>query len=77
MDSNSRMSSISTTLARQYGVTTKCIRDIWQGRTWPEATFHLWGRELQTSEDYHGKMEKVRIGPSDPTATPAPSANRR
>jgi uncharacterized protein YjcR len=30
------------TLAPRYGVTPKTIRDVWSGRTWVEATRHLW-----------------------------------
>jgi hypothetical protein len=29
-------------LAPRYGVTPKTIRDVWSGRTWVEATRHLW-----------------------------------
>ena len=58
-DQSSRMSSVSSALAKQYGVSSKCIRDIWHGRTWPEATFHLWNSEDKMSEDFDGKMEKV------------------
>ena len=53
------MSSVSSALAKQYGVSSKCIRDIWHGRTWPEATFHLWSNEDKKNDDYNGKLEKV------------------
>ena len=33
------------TLAPKYGVTPKTIRDVWSGRTWAEATRHLWTPE--------------------------------
>jgi len=33
------------TLAPKYGVTPKTIRDVWSGRTWAEATRHLWTEE--------------------------------
>lgn len=32
-------------LAPHYGVTPKTIRDVWSGRTWAEATRHLWTKE--------------------------------
>ena len=32
-------------IAPKYGVSAKTIRDIWRGRTWIEATRHLWTRE--------------------------------
>jgi hypothetical protein len=35
-------------IAPKYGVSAKTIRDIWRGRTWIEATRHLW-----TSEEKH------------------------
>ena len=55
-----RLSSLSAVLAQRYGVSSKCIRDIWQGRTWPEATFHLWNEGDQKSDEYNRKIEKVR-----------------
>jgi hypothetical protein len=33
------------TIAPKYGVTPKTIRDIWRGRTWIQATEHLWTEE--------------------------------
>lgn len=33
------------TIAPRYGVTPKTIRDVWSGRTWAEATRHLWTAE--------------------------------
>ena len=33
------------TLAPKFGVTPKTIRDVWSGRTWAEATRHLWTPE--------------------------------
>mmetsp|Transcript_48369 Transcript_48369/g.96855 ORF Transcript_48369/g.96855 Transcript_48369/m.96855 type:complete len:291 (+) Transcript_48369:79-951(+) len=33
------------TIAPRYGVTPKTIRDVWSGRTWAEATRHLWTPE--------------------------------
>jgi len=32
-------------IAPKYGVTPKTIRDIWRGRTWIQATQHLWSEE--------------------------------
>lgn len=32
-------------IAPKYGVTPKTIRDIWRGRTWIQATQHLWTEE--------------------------------
>ena len=34
--------SASTSLAAKYQVSSKTIRDIWNGRSWLEATFDLW-----------------------------------
>lgn len=33
---------MSRNLAPRFGVTPKTIRDVWSGRTWVEATRHLW-----------------------------------
>ena len=32
-------------VAPKYGVTPKTIRDVWSGRSWAEATRHLWTEE--------------------------------
>jgi hypothetical protein len=38
-------------LAPKYGVTPKTIRDVWSGRTWAEATRHLWTPEEKAQRD--------------------------
>ena len=35
----------STKLSRDYNVSPKAIRDIWNGRSWLSATSHLWNKE--------------------------------
>ena len=40
----------STRLCRHYGVSSKTIRDIWNRRSWAEATTHLWTAEGNTAE---------------------------
>ena len=35
----------SALLAARFGITAKAIRDIWNRRTWPQATMHLWTPE--------------------------------
>lgn len=51
------------TLAPKYGVTPKTIRDVWSGRTWAEATRHLWTpeeiaqRKRMQSERLNAKTE--------------------
>jgi hypothetical protein len=38
----SRMRGASAKLSRQYGVSPKAIRDIWNHKSWVKATIHLW-----------------------------------
>ena len=38
-------------LAPRYGVTPKTIRDVWSGRTWAEATRHLWTEEEKAQRE--------------------------
>lgn len=38
-------------LAPKYGVTPKTIRDVWSGRTWAEATRHLWTEEEKVQRE--------------------------
>ena len=40
-----RIKGQSAKLAKIYCVTAKTIRDIWNKRSWTNATCHLWGRE--------------------------------
>ena len=35
----------SQKLSKQYGVSTRAIRDIWGRRSWQYATYHLWAQE--------------------------------
>ena len=44
-------------IAPKYGVSAKTIRDIWRGRTWIEATRHLWTREEEHSRALGGGDE--------------------
>jgi hypothetical protein len=36
------MRGASAKLSRQYGVSPKAIRDIWNHKSWVKATIHLW-----------------------------------
>ena len=36
----------SAKLALRYGVSAKTIRDVWNKKTWADATSHLWKKEL-------------------------------
>ena len=42
------------TIAPKYGVSAKTIRDIWRGRTWIEATRHLWTSEEKQRRAVNG-----------------------
>mmetsp|Transcript_130560 Transcript_130560/g.194451 ORF Transcript_130560/g.194451 Transcript_130560/m.194451 type:complete len:351 (-) Transcript_130560:71-1123(-) len=46
------------TLAPRYGVTPKTIRDVWSGRTWAEATRHLWTEEEVTQRAKRAAMKQ-------------------
>jgi hypothetical protein len=51
------------TLAPFFGVTPKTIRDVWSGRTWVEATRHLWTEHevlARCSQDGHLRRERKR-----------------
>ena len=50
-------------LAPKYGVTPKTIRDVWSGRTWAEATRHLWTPEEKAQRD----RPKAKSGPKPDT----------
>ena len=46
-------------LAPRFGVTPKTIRDVWSGRTWIEATRHLWtDEEISTRDGEHAGKRK-------------------
>jgi len=45
------------TLAPKFGVTPKTVRDVWSGRTWAEATRHLWTPE-EISQRKHMRSER-------------------
>jgi hypothetical protein len=47
----SQLKGRSTKVALQYGVSAKTIRDIWNRKTWTDATFHLWKDELRQVND--------------------------
>jgi len=65
------------TIAPKYGVTPKTIRDVWSGRSWAEATRHLWTDEeskRRSANEEDGKHSLVRSGmaphgmhPDDPS----------
>ena len=42
-------------IAPKFGVSAKTIRDIWRGRTWIEATRHLWTSEEKQRRAIHGE----------------------
>ncbi len=43
-DSRVKMKGKSVTVSAKYGVSAKTIRDIWNRRTWTNATSALWSR---------------------------------
>jgi len=64
-------------VAPKYGVTPKTIRDVWSGRSWAEATRHLWTDEeskRRSANEEDGKHSLERSGmaphgmhPDDPS----------
>ena len=44
-----RMKGKSAKLALRYGVSAKTIRDVWNRKTWADATAHLWINENSES----------------------------
>jgi hypothetical protein len=44
-DSRIKMRGKSAKLSKIYGVSAKTIRDIWNRKTWANATNHLWDQE--------------------------------
>ena len=47
--------SASLRLASKYGVSSKAIRDIWNGRSWLEATYDLWNVEERPARRVMGR----------------------
>jgi len=46
-------------------VTPKTIRDVWSGRTWIEATRHLWtDEEIATRDGEHAGKRKISCPPA-------------
>ena len=45
----------SVSLAKEYKVSPKAIRDIWKGRSWLDATFDLWGTEERPTRKVLGR----------------------
>ena len=56
-----RMRGESTRLCLHYGVSSKTIRDIWNRRSWAEATIHLWKSEAKTNQA-NSLFNKVSLG---------------
>jgi hypothetical protein len=55
-------------VAPKYGVTPKTIRDVWSGRSWAEATRHLWTEEeikrrSANEEDAKHSLERSGMPP--------------
>ena len=64
-------------IAPKYGVTPKTIRDIWRGRTWIQATGHLWTEEerIQRAQDDSSSDDEEEGTEADrrPSPTRAPT----
>ena len=45
-DSKMKMRGKSAKLSKLYGVSAKTIRDIWNRKTWTNATNHLWDKDI-------------------------------
>jgi hypothetical protein len=56
------------TIAPLYGVTPKTIRDVWSGRSWIEATRHLWTE--QERERWGASREEDGSSPCSDTPSP-------
>ena len=54
-------------LAPRYGVTAKTIRDVWSGRTWAEATRHLWTPEEMVQREKSAEGEGSGAGKGSDT----------
>ena len=70
-------------IAPKYGVTPKTIRDIWRGRTWIQATGHLWTEEERiqraqddSSSDDEEEGTEADRRPSPTRARARPSASK-
>ena len=55
---------VSRNLAPRFGVTPKTIRDVWSGRTWVEATRHLW-TEAEIAAREGEKVSKRKAAEDD------------
>jgi hypothetical protein len=75
-------SNLSAALGRQYGLTAKTVRDIWNGRTWAKVTKPFWTAEekrlYEAKEKYKaGKMQyeasKMQACSGHPTPYPTPN----
>jgi len=60
------------TIAPLYGVTPKTIRDVWSGRSWIEATRHLWTEE---ERERWGTTSHEEDDRSRCSGTPSPTMN--
>ena len=58
-------------LAPKYGVTPKTIRDVWSGRTWAEATRHLWTEEEKVAREKAKSKGAKQSDSEDGDAGPA------
>ena len=47
--------SASVSIGRQYHVSSKAIRDIWNGRSWLEVTFELWDEKTRPARKIIGR----------------------
>jgi hypothetical protein len=67
-------SGLSILLGRQYGVTSKAVRDIWNGRTWAKVTEPLWtDAERLRASKYHPAYLPTTIAPAPDLPTTVPS----
>jgi hypothetical protein len=69
----------SVALAKQYNVSPKTIRDIWNRRTWTQETRHLWGeteapmiRRKSVSKAHDIKADEEATPPSSISTFPKP-----
>eukprot|EP00961_Rhodomonas_salina_P205681 2776118-Rhodomonas_salina.1 len=60
-------------IAPQFGVTAKTIRDIWHGRTWATATKHLWSEEEKKRREEHGADQDIDEGKDESDELVSPS----
>jgi hypothetical protein len=60
---NDKLLSLHATsilLAHKYGVSSKAIRDIWNGRSWLDATFDLWDEKVRPARKIIGRPKGRR-----------------